>query len=69
MIFSYFLDSHFESYGEFVELITMQDAMVLRLALTNIGSAGSANYIKIGDGKVVHAVSSCNCGGRAHYIE
>ena len=47
----------------------MQDAMVLRLALTNIGSAGSANYIKIGDGKVVHAVSSCNCGGGAHYIE
>ena len=42
----------FLRYGEFVEMITMQDATVLRLALTTqFDSAGSAHYIKIGDGR------------------
>ena len=51
MIFSYFWDSYFLSYGEFVDLINMHDATLLRLALTKqFGSAGSAHYIKIGDG-------------------
>ena len=41
------------SYGEFVELINMQDAALLLLALTyKCGSAGSAHYIKIGDGRL-----------------
>ena len=58
----------------------MQDASLLRLALTkHFGSAGSAHYIKIGDGRLCmqwpHAIVlldnavQVTHSGSAHYIK
>ena len=72
MIFSYFWDSYFFSFGEFGDIKIKLRMQVTATAAAsrsdvNLGQRGQSIILRWGTEGCLRS-GTCNCGGGAHYI-